>query len=271
MTKLYSFSEDQIENIARTLGECGTGAEIDRCLSRLNIDAGNDGGMRPSKWRRLYDIFVEREKIDGCSHALLRFIKEFASPIRGAAGKFDFEWTRAEINEMLAFSGLEYTEYGKFRSRSIARTIKEASAEQREKAITGKMLQLDIHPEVLKYCRAEYMSENYFHALLEAVKGLERRIKDLTGLNADGESLVDKAFLGNNPLLKTNSYQTETEKTVHRGLAYSVKSCIASIRNPLAHEPKLIWEWDNENEVTTWFLFISLIHHKLDKVGEINA
>ena len=51
-----------------------------------------------------------------------------------------------------------------------------------------------VHTEVLNYCRAELLDENYFHAILEATKGVAERIRLLSGLTTDGAELVSKAF-----------------------------------------------------------------------------
>ena len=51
-----------------------------------------------------------------------------------------------------------------------------------------------MHPEVVKYCSAELMQDNYFHAVFEAAKGLAQRIRDMTGIQADGANLIDRVF-----------------------------------------------------------------------------
>ena len=58
-----------------------------------------------------------------------------------------------------------------------------------------------LHTEVLKYCRAELMEDNYFHAVFEATKGLAQRIREVSGVDGDGAALVDRVFLGNRPVL----------------------------------------------------------------------
>ena len=119
-----------------------------------------------------------------------------------------------------------------------------------------------IHPEILKYCQAELMQHNYFHAVFEASKGLAQRIRDKSGVDGDGAKLVDSVFSVNGPVLAFNTLQTEIDKTEHKGFTALLKGCFAGVRNPLAHEPKIMW--DGEDDAADYLTLISLLHRKLD-------
>lgn len=155
---------------------------------------------------------------------------------------------------------MEYGKDGKFRRCETARTLDEAEA--RVRTIQSKFQGRRIHPEVLKYCRVELMQDNYFHAVFEAVKGLAQRIRDLSAVQLDGAALVDRVFAIERPILAINLLQTETEKSEHKGFALLLKGCFAAVRNPLAHEPKLLWQ--GEDDAADYFSLISLLHRKLD-------
>ena len=114
----------------------------------------------------------------------------------------------------------------------------------------------------MKYCQAEFMHENYFHAVFEATKGLAQRIRDESGIEADGATLVDRVFAINRPIIAFNALQTETERSEHTGFATLLKGCFAAIRNPLAHQPKILWK--GEEDAADYFTLISLLHRKLD-------
>ena len=73
-----------------------------------------------------------------------------------------------------------------------------------------------IHPEVLKYCKAELMQDNYFHAIFEATKGLAQRIRDMSSCQGDGAALVDRVFAIDQPVLAFNALMTDTEKSEHK-------------------------------------------------------
>jgi uncharacterized protein (TIGR02391 family) len=172
-----------------------------------------------------------------------------------------FEEIRRELNQHLLFSGIEYREDGEFHLVAAARTLTEA--ERRCETLGRKLNGRAMHPEVLKYCKAELLQDNYFHAVFEAAKGLAQRIRELSSVDGDGAALVDRAFLGASPVLAVNFLSSETEWSEHKGFASLLKGCFAAVRNPLAHEPKILWE--GEEDAADYFTLISLLQRKLDR------
>ncbi|KAF5064477.1 TIGR02391 family protein [Methanoculleus sp. MH98A] len=257
MSAVPCFSEEQIEALARLLGECGTGSDISRTLDNCGLV---DKSGQSTKWRRLEWVFLESQRQYQCANHVLNFIRSFLIPVRFTGQSDVFEMHRQELNVILAFSGIEYGSDGDFRQREVAKTLDEA--ERRVKTIQAKFRGRRIHPEVLKYCRTELLQDNYFHAVFEATKGLAQRIRDMSGIQADGAALVDRAFSIDRPLLVINSLRTETEKSEHKGFAMLLKGCFGAARNPLAHEPKILWE--GEDDAADYLSLISLLHRKLD-------
>ena len=257
MTVIPLFNEGSIESLSKVLGDCGSGSEISRVLASCNI---RDGSNESTKWRRLYAIFLEIQREDRCANQIMNFIQSFLTPARFVGRNDEFESHCIELNTILALSGFEYRADGQFRKRTPATTLSEA--ERRASTIQAKFQGRRIHSEVLKYCRAELMQENYFHAVLEASKGLAQRIRDMSGLDGDGAALVDKVFTSKAPILAFNTLRTETEENEHKGFATLLKGCFATVRNPLAHEPKIMW--DGEDDAADYFTLISLLHRKLD-------
>ena len=250
-------SEGQIEGLAKVLGECGSGTDITRVLQNQGL---TDSSGESTKWRRLYWVFLDLQRQDRCANRVLSFIESFLTPSRFVRRQAIFEQYRGELNAVLAFSGLEFGADGQFRRREAARTLGEA--ERRVKTIRTKFQGRVMHPEVLKYCKAELMQDNYFHAVFEATKGLAQRIRDMTGIHVDGAALVDHVFSVERPLLAMNTLQTETEKSQHKGFAALLKGCFGAVRNPLAHEPKILWQ--GEDDAADYLSLISLLHRKLD-------
>ncbi|KUL01425.1 MAG: Uncharacterized protein XE11_2133 [Methanomicrobiales archaeon 53_19] len=257
MSAVPCFSEEQIEALAHVLGECGTGSDISRALENCGLV---DNSGLSTKWRRLEWVFLESQRQYQCANNVLNFIRSLLIPVRFAGQSDAFEMHRQELNVILAFSGLEYGPDGNFRQREVAKTLDEA--ERRVKTIQAKFRGRRIHLEVLKYCRAELLQDNYFHAVFEATKGLAQRIRDMSGIQADGVALVDRVFSIDRPLLVINSLRTETEKSEHKGFAMLLKGCFGAVRNPLAHEPKILWE--GEDDAADYLSLISLLHRKLD-------
>lgn len=257
MTALPSFPEGQVEALAKVLGECGSGTDITRVLRDRNLV---DGSGESTKWRRLYYIFLESQRAHGCANRVVDFIQAFLKPARFVGRSEEFEGRRQELNTILGFSGLEYGKDGQFRQVEAVRTLDEAEA--RARTIQAKFRGRRIHAEALKYCRAELLQDNYFHAVFEATKGLAQRIREMSATNGDGAALVDQVFSIDRPLLAFNALQSETERSEHKGFAALLKGCFAAVRNPLAHEPKILWQ--GEDDAADYLSLISLLHRKLD-------
>lgn len=258
MSAVPSFPEAVIKKLARLLGECGTGTDISNTLRDRGLE---DQSGESTKWRRLYWVFRESQRQDGCANKIIDFIRAFLHPARFVGKREEFEARRQELNAILAFAGLEYGPDGQFRRSPRAETLSEA--EKRAETIRAKFQGRRLHPEVWKYCRAELMQDDYFHAVFEATKGLAQRIRDLSGVQADGAALIDKVFALERPLLAINSLRTETERSEHKGFATLLKGCFAAIRNRLAHEPKILWK--GEDDAADYLSLISLLHRKLDE------
>lgn len=257
MASVPSFPEAQVGALARLLGDCGSGTDI----SRVFRDRGlQDNSGESTKWRRLYAVFLQSQQEHRCANRIVDFIAAFLAPARFVGRSEEFENRRQELNTILAFSGLDYGSDGQFRRVEVARTLTEA--EGRARTIKAKFQGRRIHPEVLKYCRAELLDNNYFHAVFEAAKGLAERIRTLANVYADGAALVDLVFSVERPLLAFNTLRTETEKSEHKGYAALLRGCFAAVRNPLAHEPKVLWQ--GEEDAADHLSLISLLHRKLD-------
>ena len=199
--------------------------------------------------------------LSGAPSKLMDFTRRLLEPSRYVNRQDEFEEARHAINSHLAFAGIEYRDDGKFYRITIAETIDEAH--KRVNTIAAKFKGRRIHSEVSKYCKAELLQDNYFHAVFEAAKGLAQRIRELSGESLDGTALVDKVFSIERPLLALNTLQTETERSEHKGFAMLLKGCFGAVRNPLAHEPKILWK--GEDDAADYLSLISLMHRKLDE------
>ncbi len=81
-----------------------------------------------------------------------------------------------------------------------------------------------------------YGSENYSHAILDAMHYLSEVIREKSGLDGDGQGLVGAAFGGQSPVLRVNKLQTETERNIQKGLEQILRGMYQAIRNPRSHE-----------------------------------
>lgn len=257
MAAIPALSAAQIERLAELLESCGTQTELNKALANRGVSLEIPAS---SKKNRIEWVFTEFQKRDGCANGILAFIQHYLAPARFLGRADQFSDLLAELNTILAFSGLSYGQDGQFRQIDQATTIDEA--ERRANVLRSKFQGRVIHSEVLKYCRAELLQDNYFHAVFEACKGLAQRIRELSDTDGDGAALVDRVFSLEMPLLAFSALQTESERSAHKGFAMLLKGCFAAVRNPLAHEPKLLWT--GEEDAADFLSLISLLHRRLD-------
>jgi uncharacterized protein (TIGR02391 family) len=177
-----------------------------------------------------------------------------------------FSSRRDQLNTILSFAGFYIGEDGKVRHSKKASNLDEAL--KRASRLHAALITRNVHHDVLKFCKAELLQENYFHAVFEAIKSIAAKIRDLSGLTTDGSELVQEAFsLGRdcNPLLAINNLKTETERGEQRGFVNLLIGLFGTIRNPIAHTPKIEWDM-TEQDTLDILTAISLVHRKLDKV-----
>ncbi len=252
-----------LEKICKLLGEYTKGHKITDALVSLKLDH-DLGGENGTKWRRLYATFDHYQQQDGAASKLIDYICTTFNPFCFVECPAEFEEKRRELNILFAFAGLKYGKDGKFYRVEAAKTIDEAH--ERAETLRVKLRGRIIHDEVSKYCKSELLEENYFHAVFEASKGLAQRIREKSGADGDGAALIDKVFSVSKPLLAFNTLETETEQSEHKGFASLLKGCFAAVRNPLAHEPKILWE--GEDDAADYLSLISLLHRKLDNCAK---
>jgi uncharacterized protein (TIGR02391 family) len=259
MTKV--FSQSQLQAIADALGETAlglTGSEIGHLLRTCRMQ---DPSPEITKRHRLYNAFVHTQNQKQDRVPILAFIRHAMKPAQYIREADRYEPMRLNLNTALAFAGLAIEASGTLVSVDRASTLSEA---QRRAADLRDDLDLrNVHPDVLKFCREELLAENYFHAILEAAKGVADKLRKRTGLTDDGATLVDRSLAGDLPLLIINPFITETDKSEQRGFANLVKGLFGMFRNPTAHAPKISWAV-NKEDAEEVFTLLSLVHKRID-------
>src|ERR1035438_10349919 len=81
-----------------------------------------------------------------------------------------------------------------------------------------------------------YQSGNYTGAILDSIHFLGELIREKTGIEGDGLSLIGQALGGQNPKLKVTKLQTESDKNVQKGAEQLLRGLYQGIRNPRSHE-----------------------------------
>ncbi|WP_272015478.1 TIGR02391 family protein [Pseudomonas aeruginosa] len=262
-SRIAPFDSQQLEAACRVLADTEnglSGTQIGRLLHEINVP---DPSPTMTKWKRLFNAIAEIQNKHQVGNHLIQFINRAMNPVSYAREPGAFAWRRDELNVVLAFSGFYIRDDGKVAHSDKATTLDAARA--RAGRLKAALENRSVHPEVLTYCRAELMNDNYFHAVFEATKGVAERIRILSGLTGDGSDLVTRAFMGQHPHLVLGPLTSDSEKSEQRGFANLLIGLFGAVRNPLAHAPKTNWPM-SEQDALDILTLVSLIQRKLDNV-----
>lgn len=256
-----TFSQVELQAIADALGDTDfglTGSEIQQLLRTCRMQ---DPSPDITKRHRLYNAFARVQNETQDRVPVLAFIRHAMKPAKYIRQPGRYEPMRMNLNKALAFAGLAVESSGKLVSAERVETLSEA--QKRANDLRDDLSLRNVHPDVLRFCREELLVENYFHAILEAAKGVSDKLRARTGLIDDGATLVDRALAGELPLLIINPFLTETDRAEQRGFANLVKGLFGMFRNPTAHAPKISWAV-NKEDAEDVFTLLSLIHRRID-------
>ena len=267
MAIIKKFELASLESICKILGDTEnglTGNQISKYLSECDI---HDPQLNSTKRKKLYDALELKQNQDKCSNNIINFIQHVMKPSRHFDDQQWFKEIRKKLNLILSFEGLELEETGFIKQIKATKTLSEA--EERALQLRKTLIDRKIHNDVLIFCKAELLVDNYFHAVFEATKSIAEKIRIKTRLTNDGSDLIVQAFSFKDkiPYLALNSLQTESEKSEQRGFSNLLIGIFGTFRNTTAHAPKITWEI-NEQDALDILSMISLIHRKLDKAVE---
>jgi len=185
------FTQPQLPAIAAALGDTSdglTGSEILHLLATCEIA---DVDPTLTKRHRLYNAFAQDQNQRQDRTRILGFVRHSMKRERFARFPERFEPMRAHLNRALAFAGLAIDASGTLAALEQARTVSEA--QRRAQELRADLTTRGVHPDVLRFCREELLADNYFHAVMEAVKSVADKLRTRTGLIDDGAALVDQA------------------------------------------------------------------------------
>jgi uncharacterized protein (TIGR02391 family) len=266
MANLPCFASAELEAVCRVLGDTTnglSGAEIAHLLREIRVA---DTSPSLTKWKRLYNALSEKQNQVQAGNFLIQFVNKAMAPAKYVSAPELFHWRRDGLNVALAFAGYRVREDG-----LVAHSTRESTvdgARGRAGRLRSLLENRGIHAEVLKYCKAELLEENYFHAVLEAVKGVAERLRSMSGLGSDGAELVNAVFSVKTPILAINSLKTDTELSEQKGIANMLVGIFGAIRNPIAHAPRTVWAMPEQDAIDV-FGILSYVHRKLDSATRL--
>lgn len=257
MEHVPPFNPQQLTSISKILADTHdglTGSQIQYLLQDCRIP---DVNPEMTKWKRLFNAFIEYQNKRKFGNHVVMFINRAMNPVQYTGSPSDFESRLDQLNTVLAFCGMAVGEDGRVRRAARAKGLTDAM--ERANRLKAALVNRKVHNDVLSFCRAEFLQKNYFHAVFEAMKSIAAKIRSLSGLSADGAELVQQAFSGPAPLLAINALRTETDKGEQRGFVNLLIGLFGTIRNPLAHNPKIEWDM-SEQDALDILTTASLIH-----------
>ncbi|CAD7766968.1 MAG: Protein of unknown function (Hypoth_ymh) [Candidatus Argoarchaeum ethanivorans] len=259
--KRKPFSSGELEALCKILADTYmglTGSEIAYTLAQISV---SDTDPTMTKWKRLYNALVDDQNKRQYGNNVLSFIAKALQPTRYINNRENYESMLMDINTVLVFHGLEFKDDGKFHTIKPVSTL--AEAEKRAQNLKTSVFDRNLHKDLLRFCGAELLKDNYFHAVLEATKSVASKVRSMTGLHSDGAQLIDDTFGGSNPILKINAFKTDTEKSEQRGFTNLAKGLFGTFRNPTAHAPKIEWNLE-EQDALDLFTLASYVLRRID-------
>ena len=257
------FEQGHIDSIAQALGDTEdglTGSEIGHLLSVCRMDA-HDPGRGVTKWDRIQIAFAMDQNARGKRTSILEFIRQSMRPALHLSDPDRHDRMRFKLNRALSLTGLVVDEAGALCAVEASRTVDEA--ENRARALRAGLKRRGVHPDVLEFCGAEWLVDDHFHAVQEAVKSVMAKLRAKTGLTWDGADLVNSALGSDSPLLAINLRETKSQRDEQKGFLNLILGCYGMFRNPTSHEARIHWPINKEDAEDLMSL-VSMIHRRLD-------
>jgi uncharacterized protein (TIGR02391 family) len=99
-------------------------------------------------------------------------------------------------------------------------------------------------------------------AIFEAMKAINMRVREMTGLELDGSDLMAKAFSDKKPSILLANVATETGRNIQAGFRFLFMAAVRGIRNTDAHE---LFRPLGKAEAFEELAFASMLMRRLDE------
>ena len=95
---------------------------------------------------------------------------------------------------------------------------------------------MQFHPKVVEASRKLFKDGHYRDAIYRAFVEVNNFVKRRAKSQLDGRKLMSTVFSPDNPIIKLNPLETQTDKNEQEGFMYLFMGAMQGIRNPKAHE-----------------------------------
>jgi uncharacterized protein (TIGR02391 family) len=99
-------------------------------------------------------------------------------------------------------------------------------------------------------------------AIFEALKAVNKRVKEMSKLDADGSDLMAKAFRDADPPIRLADLSTDPGKDIQAGFRFLFMGAVRGIRNLDAHE---LFQQLEDQEVIERLGLASMLMRRLDE------
>lgn len=125
-----------------------------------------------------------------------------------------------------------------------------------------QFVDLDLHPEIARAASSLFQNGHYANAIEDACKALDGLVRMRSArFDLSGTELMQKVFSPNNPILKFNTLNTESDRSEQQGRMFLFSGAMLAVRNPRAHG--LIE--DSAENALDYIAFLSLLAKMADK------
>lgn len=157
MQRVPRFDAQHLTSIAKILADTDaglTGAQLAALLRDCKIP---DVTPDMTKWKRLYNAFVEFQNQRQFGNHVVVFIKRAMNPVQYTSAPHVFAERRDRLNTVRSFSGIELSPDGNLRWVDRASNLDEALA--RANRLHAALVARAVHEDVLQFCRSELLAE----------------------------------------------------------------------------------------------------------------
>ena len=95
---------------------------------------------------------------------------------------------------------------------------------------------MQFHPKVVEASRELFKDGHYRDAIYRAFVEVVNFVKHKAKSQLDGKKLMSTVFSPDNPIIRLNPLETQTDKDEQEGFMYLFMGAVQGIRNPKAHE-----------------------------------
>ncbi|MBA7481414.1 hypothetical protein ES707_16884 [subsurface metagenome] len=131
---------------------------------------------------------------------------------------------------------------------------------------------MQLHLKVVEVSKGCFIAGNYREAILNAFICLIDYVKERTGLDLDGDNLMNQVFsidydkeqrsITKYPIIRINQLQNKSDRDEQQGFMFLCKGAVGGIRNPKAH--KLIPQSDPLHTLE-YLAFASLLIRRIEE------